>query len=201
MASRDGTPRAARRVRPSSWPTTSVSRSVWARAAAPSSRTTSEFPAAAIISSSRIDSAVSGVRSWWEASAAKSRSADSRSVMRRAEPSSPSASRSSSATPYRRPSGRASPRPSRSAALASSSSGRVSRRACRMASATATATAASASAPISARAPVSRPYSTELSAATVTRKSLVTACLTMALPAWGRSPTVNSGCSSSRTLM
>ena len=62
-----------------------------------------------------------------------------------------------------------------------------------MARATATATAARASAPISARASVSRPYATEVSAATVTRKSLVTACLMMAVPASGRSPTVNSG--------
>ena len=63
MAISEGTPRLARRVRPSSWLTTSASRSVWASAAAPSSRTTSEYPAAAIISSSRMDSAVSGVRS------------------------------------------------------------------------------------------------------------------------------------------
>ena len=121
--------------------------------------------------------------------------------MRRADPSRPSASRSSSATPYRRPSGRASPSPSRSAALASSSSGRVSRRACRMARATATATAASASAPIRARASVSRPYATEVSAATVTRKSLVAACLMIALPSSGRSPRVNSDTPYWRTLM
>ena len=59
----EGLDGSARRVRPSSWLTTSASRSVWASAAAPSSRTTSESPAAAIISSSRMDSAVSGVRS------------------------------------------------------------------------------------------------------------------------------------------
>ena len=113
-------------------------------------------------------------------------------MIRRAEPSRPSASRSSSGTPYRRPSGRASPRPSRSAALASSSSGRVSRRACSTASATATATAASASAPIRISAPVSRPYWTESSAATVTRKFRVTACLMIASPARGGSPMLNS---------
>jgi len=43
--------------------TTSASRSAWLRAAWPSSRTTSGSSAAAIISSSRIDKAVSGVRS------------------------------------------------------------------------------------------------------------------------------------------
>ena len=77
------------RVRPSNWPTTSASRSVCCSAAAPSSRTTSGSSAAAIISSSRMDSAVSGVRSWCEASAAKSRSAASRSLIRCADPSSP----------------------------------------------------------------------------------------------------------------
>ena len=51
------------RVRPSSWVTTSVSRSVWLSAASPSVRTAAGSSAAAIISSSRMDSAVSGVRS------------------------------------------------------------------------------------------------------------------------------------------
>ena len=54
---------AARRAGLSSWVTTSASRSAWARAAVPSSRTTSGSSAAAIISSSRMDRAVSGVRS------------------------------------------------------------------------------------------------------------------------------------------
>ncbi len=82
----------ARRAGLSSWVTTSASRSAWVRAALPSSRTTSGSSAAAIISSSRIDKAVSGVRSWWEASTASSRSAASRLLSLRAELSSPSAS-------------------------------------------------------------------------------------------------------------
>ena len=53
--------------------TTPVSRSTWVTATAASSRTTS-MSSVSPISSRRISSAVSGVRSWWEASAAKSRS-------------------------------------------------------------------------------------------------------------------------------
>ena len=60
-----------------------------------------------------------------------------------------------------------------------------------MASATATATAASASPPIRISAPVSRPYSTDSSAATVTRKFRVFATLTIE-PVSGGSPMLNS---------
>ena len=60
---RAGLRAAARLVRPSNWLTTSVSRSVASSAATPSSRTTSGSSAAASIPSSRMDSAVSGVRS------------------------------------------------------------------------------------------------------------------------------------------
>ena len=63
METRFRDPLAGLRVRPSSWLTTSASRSVCTRAAAPSSRTTAGWSAAATISSSRMDSAVSGVRS------------------------------------------------------------------------------------------------------------------------------------------
>jgi hypothetical protein len=56
-------PAPTRRAGLSSWLTTSARRSAWASAAVPSSRTTSESSADAIISSSRMDSAVSGVRS------------------------------------------------------------------------------------------------------------------------------------------
>src|SRR5206468_463744 len=74
-----------------------------------------------------IDRAVSGVRSWCEASAVSSRSAASRLLSLRADVSRPSATWSRSAVPYLRPSGRGSPRPSRAAASASSSTGRASR--------------------------------------------------------------------------
>src|SRR5262245_58284270 len=124
-----GAPDEDRRARPSSWPTTCASRSACASAAVPSSLTTSGFSAAATISSSRIDSAVSGVRSWCEASTAKSCSAEIKSVTRWAALSSPSATRSSSAMPYLRPTGLASPDPIRSAALARSWMGLASRRA------------------------------------------------------------------------
>ena len=88
-------------------------------AALPSSRTVCGSSAAAIISSSRIDSAVSGVRSWCEASLANCRSAAiSRSTRRAAveqlgDPV-------DLGDPDGRPSGRGSPDPSVSAASASS---------------------------------------------------------------------------------
>jgi hypothetical protein len=63
MQHKAGAPEEDRRALSSNWPTTSVSRSVCASAAAPSSRTTSASSAAATISSIRMDSAVSGVRS------------------------------------------------------------------------------------------------------------------------------------------
>ena len=62
-----------------------------------------------VISSSRMDSAVSGVRSWWEASAASRRSAVSMRAIRSAQESRTSATRSSSGTPYRLWRGRGSP--------------------------------------------------------------------------------------------
>jgi hypothetical protein len=99
-----------------------------------------------MISSSRIDSAVSGVRSWCEASAASRRSAVSIRASRSALVSSTSATRSSSGTPYRRCLGRGSPEPSRSAVSARSTSGLASRCACRTASTTAASTASSATA-------------------------------------------------------
>ncbi len=66
---------------------------------AASSRTVSGSSARVVISSSRMDSAVSGVRSWCEASAASRRSAVSIRAMRSALVSSTSAIRSSSGTP------------------------------------------------------------------------------------------------------
>src|SRR5215469_1995570 len=137
-----------------------------------------------------MDSAVSGVRSWCEASTAKSRSAVSSSLIRLAEPSSPSATRSSSGTPYLRPTGRASPEPSRSAAPASSSRGRVNRRACSRASPTATAIASSASEPIITSPLVTWPITIESSAATVTVKSLVRADPVIVSCAGGLRPAV-----------
>ena len=68
------------RVRPSRSSTTRVSRSTWAIAIVASSLTTSASSVSEI-SSSRMSRAVSGVRSWCEASAAKSRSAASDFVM------------------------------------------------------------------------------------------------------------------------
>src|SRR5580704_7429121 len=149
----------ARRAGLSSWVTTSARRSAWVSAAWPSSRTTSGSSAAAIISSSRMDRAVSGVRSWCEASTASSRSAASRVLSLRAEVSSPSATWSRSATPYLRPSGRGSPAPSRAAASASSSTGRASRRASTAVSHPATTAAATISTAIRPRAPRSAPTS------------------------------------------
>ena len=104
--------------------------------------------AAAIISSSRIDSAVSGGRSWGEASDASSRSAASRLLSRRADVSSPTATWSRSATPYLRPSGRGSPAARRPAASASSSTGRPSRLASMAASQPASPTATAIAAAI-----------------------------------------------------
>ena len=77
-----------------------------------------------VISSSRMDSAVSGVRSWCEASAASRRSAVSIRPIRSALASRTSATRSSSGTPYRLCRGRGSPEPRRSAVSARSVSGR-----------------------------------------------------------------------------
>src|SRR5215468_8003086 len=115
------------------------------------------------------------------------------SLIRCADSSSPSATRSSSATPYLRPSGRASPEPSRSAAPASSCSGRASRRAWNMARPTATPTASSASDPVTASASVTPSVATESSATTVTRKSLVTARATMVSSAPGGPPNMVGG--------
>src|SRR5580704_9624605 len=144
----------------SSWVTTSARRSAWVRAAWPSSRTTSGSSAAAIISSSRIDKAVSGVRSWCEASTASSRSAASRRLSLRADVSSPSATWSRSASPYRRPSGRGSPAPSRAAASASSSTGRASRPASTAVSQPASAAAATIATAITTSAVTWRPAPT-----------------------------------------
>ena len=74
----------------------------------------------AAISSSRMRSAVSGVRSWWEASAAKSRSEASDLVSRWALRDSTSETWSSSAMPECSGWIRDSPAPSRSARSASS---------------------------------------------------------------------------------
>ena len=93
-----------------------------------------------------------------------SRSAASSSLMRWAEPSRPSATRSSSCMPYRRPSGLESPDPSRSAAPASSSSGRSSRLAYSRPSTTAIPTATSATPPISSSARRMLPVTYESSA-------------------------------------
>ena len=83
----------------------------------------------AAISSRRMSSAVSGVRSWWEASAAKSRSAARDFVSRWALRESTSETWSSSAMPECRGWIRDSPAPSRSARSASWVIGRDSRRA------------------------------------------------------------------------
>src|SRR6266487_1615008 len=115
------------------------------------------------------------------------------SLIRCADSSRPSATRSSSATPYLRPSGRASPEPSRSAAPASSCSGRASRRAWNMARPTATPTASSASEPVTASASVTPSVATESSATTMTRKSLVTARAMMLSSALGGDPNVTGG--------
>ncbi len=140
----------------SSRSTTSVSRSTWVRAMVASSFTVSGS-SVRVISSRRMDSAVSGVRSWWEASAASRRSAVSIRAMRSAEESSTSATRSSSGTPYRLCRGRGSPEPSRSAVEARSVSGEASRLAWRTASSTAATIASSATSPmISSVRPTSR---------------------------------------------
>src|SRR5215831_15598326 len=118
------------------------------------------------------------------------------SLIRCADSSSPSATRSSSATPYRRPSGRASPEPSRSAAPASSCSGRASRRAWNMARATATPTASAASEPVTISASVTPSVATESSATTVTLKSLVTAWAVMMSPVPGGPPNMTGLCPS-----
>ncbi len=90
--------RGSRWVVSSRW-TTSVSRSTCWRAMVASSLTVSGSSASAVISSSRMESAVSGVRSWCEASAASRRSAVSIRAIRSALTSSTSATRSSSGTP------------------------------------------------------------------------------------------------------
>ncbi len=100
------------------------------------------------ISSIRIERAVSGVRSWCEASAASRRSAVSIRAIRSAEESRTSATRSSSGTPYRLWRGRGSPEPRRSAVSARSVSGEVSRLAWRTARSTAETIASSATAPM-----------------------------------------------------
>src|SRR5215467_6925123 len=115
------------------------------------------------------------------------------SLIRCADSSSPSATRSSSATPNLRPSGRASPEPSRSAAPASSCMGRASRRAWNTARPTATPTASSASDPVTASASVTPSLATESSATTVTRKFLVTALATMVSSAPGGPPNMVGG--------
>src|SRR5215470_2531139 len=115
------------------------------------------------------------------------------SLIRCADSSRPSATWSSSATPYLRPSGRASPEPSRSAAPASSCSGRDSRRAWNMASPTATPTASRASEPVTTSASVTPSVATESSATTVTRKSLVTARAVMTSPGPGGPPYMTGG--------
>src|SRR5215475_766042 len=115
------------------------------------------------------------------------------SLIRCADSSSPSATRSSSATPYLRPSGRASPEPSRSAAPASSCSGRASRRAWNTARPTATPTASRASEPVTTSASVTPSVATESSATTVTRKFLVTARAVMTSPSPGGDPNMTGG--------
>ena len=103
-------------------------------------------PRLVAISSSRIDSAVSGVRSWWLASEANSRSAASAAAIDAALRSSPAATRSSSGTPLLTGRSRDSPRPSRSALSASTASGSTSRRACHVADSAATTNATTDSA-------------------------------------------------------
>ena len=90
--------------------TTPVSRSTCSRETRASSRTSS-LSLSARISSSRMDSAVSGVRSWWEASAANCRSAASRPAMRSAVRTSSAATRSISSMPEGFIRGRTCPEP------------------------------------------------------------------------------------------
>src|SRR6478609_4441032 len=91
-----------------------LSRSTWSIAMFASSSTTSRSSVLAI-SSRRMRSAVSGVRSWCEASAAKSRSEASRLAPCWAPRARAASSRSTSSMPERSGTGRGSPGPSRSA--------------------------------------------------------------------------------------
>ena len=115
-----------RRLRMRRSSTTRVSRSTWSIAMPASSLTTSGSSVSEI-SSSRMSSAVSGVRSWWEASDAKSRSAASVFVTCWALRESTFETRSTSGMPDRIGSSRAWPSPSRSAASASWIIGSASR--------------------------------------------------------------------------
>ena len=115
-----------------------------------SSRTTSRSSVSPI-SSSRISRAVSGVRSWCEASAAKSRSEASDRVSCWALRASTSETASISAMPETSGSSRDCPAPSRSARSASPVIGSANLRAWREATSTPTATAITESTTIAAR--------------------------------------------------
>ena len=118
----EGVEASGRRLRTMRSSTTRVSRSTWVMAMSASSRTTSGSSVAAI-SSSRMSSAVRGVRSWWDASDAKSRSAASDRCSPTALRERTSLTRSTSAMPESSGSMSDSPAPRRSARWASSVSG------------------------------------------------------------------------------
>ena len=125
-------PPCVRRERPSSSSTTDTRRSTCSSAIRASSRTAG-FSLAYEISSSRIDSAVSGVRSWWEASDANCRSAARRPAIRSELRASSAATRSISSTPDGSSRGRTCPEPSCSAEAARYTKGAASRFACHIA--------------------------------------------------------------------
>ena len=115
--------------------TTSVSRSICSSEMRASSRTHSS-ELVARISSSRMDSAVRGVRSWWEASEASRLSASSRSLSMAPERASSSATSSISAIPEGHQGPRERPAPISSARRERRASGSEMRWACHSATET-----------------------------------------------------------------
>lgn len=131
--------------------TTSVSRSICSREMRASSRTHSS-ELVARISSSRIERAVRGVRSWWEASEARRLSASSRSLSIAPERASSSATSSISAMPEDCHGPRERPDPISSARRLSRARGMEMRWACHSATETPIDSAASPATVISTQA-------------------------------------------------